>query len=190
MMTMRVCSLIMEIRQMYGVRRTRYARQLAILSRLSSRRERMRRGKMTSMRMIQERLRGQLRREDNDDIAMLNRTVKACREDIDKSMECLKEATVYMDDVITNPRTIRDNKYKLWTRALDAFLTEMKGMVEYEAHPGNYTVDILELLISRLGQMCLNERMAEQARIRFCLEEMMETLFIINPRQRYRMIGL
>ena len=186
MMT-KVCSEIMMMRQAYGRRRSKLQSQLARLSSLSSRRERARTCRLTSMRMVRIRLAGKLRREDKADNLRLNQVVKDCEEDMEDSLRCFREATMYLDDVALNPRLIRDTKYRLWTRALDFFLLEMKTTVNFSEKPGKYNLDIVELLISRLCAMRINEMVSEQIMVRLSLEDAMQSLFIFKGDQATRL---
>ena len=117
----------------------------------------------------------------------LHRVVKESEEDLQDSLRCFREATMYLDDVALNPRLIRDTKYRLWSRALDHFLLELKTMVNFNNEPGQYDDDVVELLISRLCAMRLNEVVSEQIVVRLSLEDAMESLFTFEGDQAMRL---
>lgn len=104
-------------------------------------------------------------------------------------MRCLREATFFLDDVVLNPKLVRDASYKMWQRSLDFFLMEMRTLVDYKTQPGQYEVDILECLIARLGQMRINEALDEQIILRLNLQDVVKTLFSVTRSQRCRLMG-
>ena len=187
-MLAKICSAIMDVRKVYGDRRSRMIQKLARWSRMSLRRERARRIKATSRKSVYNRLAGVLRRGDREDIQKLDKLVSDNRGDIRRTMTCLREATLYLDDVVLNPRLIRDARYKMWKMSLDFFLTEMRVMMDYR-HPGKYEVDVLECLITRLGQMRISEQLDEQIVMRYNLEDVVKTLFQVSRTQKHRMTG-
>lgn len=188
-MLAKICSGIMDVRREYGDRRSEMSRKLALWSMMSQRRERVRTIRITSRKSIYHRMVGSLRRGERKDIRRLNKIVADNKGDIRRTMMCLREATLYLDDVVLNPRLVRDARYKMWKRSLDFFLTEMRFMMDYRKHPGKYEVDILECLISRLGGMRINESLDEQIIMRFSLEEVVKTMFQLSRAQRHRLMG-
>ena len=65
----------------------------------------------------------------------------------------------------------------------------MRDLVEYKNCPGQYEVDILECLITRLSLMRINEALDEQIILRINLEDVVKTLFSISREQRCRLMG-
>ena len=94
-----------------------------------------------------------------------------------------------LDDMLDNPRFVRDARFKLWERSLDSFLSEMRSMINYSEEPGQYSVDILELLIFRLSRLRISERLEEQRIVRFTLEDVIKNLFTVSRLQKRRMAG-
>ena len=190
-MMMKICSRIMTMRKRYGDRRSRVITQLARWSCLLARRERERKGKMMSRRMLKHHLDGELRKGDARDIVKLDKVVKECKGDFEVSLRCLREATYYVDDLCLIPGLAKDLRYKVWARALDCFLTEMRSLVEMKKNPVIPDADIVEMLIWRLSMMRINETLEEQVEVRLSLEDAMESLFILkkNQKRKLRMIG-
>ena len=174
-------------------------------SSLLARRERKRRNMMMSTNRFIGRLAGRLNEGDRRDLRNLHKASADSQEDIVKSMNCLREATVFMDDVIHNPKVVRNLRYRMWVKTLDSFLTEMRSMVSYTTVPGNYEVDmstchyttlhyeeqyqtdILELLIEKLSMLRIREVNCEQAAVRTNLEMMIESVFTLNMTQRIKL---
>ena len=188
-MITKICTEIMKVRQVYGARRTEMIRRLANWSRMSLRRERARKIRASSRKSVYNRLAGLLRKGDRDDIQKLDKVVTDNKGDIKRTMRCLREATFYLDDVVLNPKLIRNARYKSWQRALDFFLSEMRDLVEYKNCPGQYEVDILECLITRLSLMRINETLDEQIILRINLEDVVKTLFSVSREQKCRLMG-
>ena len=184
-----LCTEILKIREAYGERREAAHRTIVVASRLRSRRERARRGRLSSMMMMKIRLRGKLRREDREDKRRINRANSGNRREVSRALKCLEEATLYLDIVVQNPRLIRDQKYRKWERSLDFFLSEMRSMMEYKLEPGQYEVDILELLIWRLAQMKISEYLTSQGEVRTKLMKAVENLFE-DTQRKFRRMGL
>lgn len=184
-----ICTEILKIRKAYGVRRALAHRVVVAASRQTARRERARRGKLSSMKMIKWRIRGELRQEDREDRRRLEAANKGNRSEVRRALKCLEEATAYLDIVVKNPRLIRDRRYRMWERSLDSFLSEMRSMMEYKLEPGHYEIDILELLIWRLGQMKISEYLVSQVEVRFKLKDAVKNLFE-DTEKRFRRMGM
>jgi hypothetical protein len=184
-----LCTKILRIRKAYGDRRARAHKTIVVASRPRSRRERARVGRLSSMMMLKTKLRGKLRREDKDDRRKINRANAGNKREAKRALKCLEEATLSLDIVVQNPKLIRDRKYMKWERSLDFFLAEMRSMVEYKLEPGQYEVDILELLIRRLSQMKISEHLAAQEAVRNSLMDAVGNMFEDTER-KFRMRGL
>ena len=184
-----LCTKILEIKKAYGDRRAAAHKMLVVASRLRARRERARRGKLSSMMMLKMRLRGKLRKEDSEDRKQIDRANGVNRREVRRALKCLEEATVYLDIVVQNPRLIRDQRYRKWERSLDYFLSEMRSMMEYKLAPGQYEVDILELLIWRLSQMRITEYLVSQENLRTKLMSAVGNLFE-DTQRKFRRMGL
>ena len=184
-----LCTKILEFKKAYGDRRAAAHKMLVVASRLRARRERARRGKLSSMMMLKMRLRGKLRKEDSEDRKQIDRANGVNRREVRRALKCLEEATVYLDIVVQNPRLIRDQKYRKWERSLDYFLSEMRSMMEYKLAPGQYEVDILELLIWRLSQMRITEYLVSQENLRTKLMSAVGNLFE-DTQRKFRRMGL
>ena len=144
---------------------------------------------LMSTNFFMKNLVGRLNEEDRRDLRELNKATIDSQEDIVKSMNCLREATVYMDDVLHNPKVVKNLQYRMWVQTLDSFLSEMKSMVSYKTEPGQYEIDILELLIMRLSLLRIREQVTEQSVVRTSLAEMVKSVFSLNKRQRNRLSG-
>ena len=184
-----LCTKILRIRKAYGDRRARAHKAIVVASRPRSRRERARVGRLSSMMMMKTKLRGKLRREDKEDRRKINRANAGNKREAKRALKCLEEATLSLDIVVQNPKLIRDRKYMKWERSLDFFLAEMRSMVEYKLEPGQYEVDILELLIRRLSQMKISEHLAAQEEVRNNLMDAVGNMFEDTER-KFRMRGL
>ena len=154
---------------------------------MSSRRERARKSRMTPRKLIKHILAGRLRKGDEEGIKKLDEVTLGNRERLAECLACLREATMYMDDIVHNPRLTRDLHYKMWSSALDLFITEIRGMISCKQKLDKYDIDIVELLISRLSQMRINETTTEQVGVRLTLEDTMESLFNLAIGQRVRL---
>ena len=184
-----ICTEILRIKEAYGDRRAKVHKVLVVASRSRAGRERARRGKLSSMKMMKWRLRGKLREEDREDRRELARANRGNREEVRRALKCLREATVHLDIVVQNPRLIRDRNYRMWERSLDYFLSEMKSIMEYKLEPGHYEVDIVELLIWRLSQMKISEYLEPQREVRTKLMNAVGNLFG-DTEKRFRRMGL
>ena len=132
-------------------------------------------------------LAGKLKEGDGESIRKHDEVTLGNREELAKCLACLREATMYMDDIVHNPRLTRDLHYKMWSSALDLFITEIRSMVSCRQKLEKYDIDIIELLISKLSQMRINEITREQVGIRLTLEDTMESLFNLALGQRVRL---
>ena len=186
MMT-KLCSWVMEVRRDWGTRRSRAQRHMQMWSSMSSRRERARRSRITPRKLIKHILAGRLRRGDEEGIKKLDEVTLGNREELAKCLACLREATMYMDDIVHNPRLTRDLHYKMWSSALDLFITEIRSMISCKQKLDRYDIDIIELLIAKLSQMRISEMSTEQVGIRLSLEDTMESLFNLAIKQRVRL---
>ena len=184
-----ICTEILRIRKAYEDRRTKAHKDLVVASRSRARRERARRGKLSSMKMMKWKLRGKLRQEDREDKRRLSEANRGNRNEVRRALKCLQEATVYLDLVVQNPRLIRDVQYRRWERSLDYFLAEMRSMMEYKLEPQAYEVDIVELLIWRLSQMKISEYLRSQVDLRVKLMNAVGNLFVDTER-KFRRMGL
>ena len=116
------------------------------------------------------------------------------KENIAKALACLREVTMYIDDMVLNPRLVRDQKYKVWASALDNFITEVKSTVSFQGGDPRLfrqNEDIVEVVISMLSQMRLNEVLVEQIEMRLSLEDTVRSLFDLRltHEKKIRMIG-
>ena len=191
MMLTKICIRIMRLRKRYGMRRARAIRQMTTWSGTKGRRERQRKIKLTSLRMMTTRVNGRLKQGDREDIELLNKEVEKSKGDFEVSLRCLAEATYYVDDLVFNPKLVKDLKYVVWTRALDCFISEMRRLVECNRAPSHLDVDIVDTLIWRLSLMRINETVSEQVEVRLNLEDAMKSLFElkISQKKKLRMTG-
>ena len=164
-------------------------RTLVVAARETSRRERLRRGRATSMKMIKVNIRGRLSREDREERRRLEEAALDCREDVEKSLACLRQVTFYIDDLVLDPRHIKDAKYMAWEMALDLFLKELKHMVHYSIKPTRRDVRLVDKLIRMLSQMRIAECVMEQTQVRWGLEDGLSFL-LEDTNKRFRKMGL
>ena len=176
-MKTRICSMILKMKEAYERRRWRLHKQLVRSSSLLSRRERSRRGRVTSMRIIRKRLLGRLKAEDERDIEKLDRASIRDKEDMARSLKCLREATFFLDKLLESPRLIMNAKFKRWELALDSFLSEARLMMDYRRVPVYCDSDGLDMLIRRIEHMRLGEALREQREVRYRLEDSLDYLF-------------
>ena len=161
---------------------------------MSSRRERARRGTLTSTKMLKVRMTISFQREEEEDKKKLHNTVRKGRGDLIQALMCLQEATQYMDIMIRNPIMMGTPRYRKWSIALDTFLSNMRNMVDYRVVPGQHPTEVEECLIKKLQAMRIHEDSAAQKEVRYKLEDAMTRLF--DPRVpeveaiRLRLMGL
>ena len=103
-----ICSLILQIRKNYA-RRRRMAHTVSVeAAKMTSRRERARKIRMTSMKAIKKRIRGQLRRGDAGERRKLERAAVDCKEDVERALTCLHECTFFLDDILVKSEFVKD----------------------------------------------------------------------------------
>ena len=185
-MKVKICSRILQLREAYEERRVRLSRKLASSSTHLARREMKRRGRLTSRNLIRARILGRLRHGDELDIQALDRMVTRTRGDVERAMSCLKEATRHIDEALRIPGIEKQRRFRLWSGTVDSFLQEMRSMVDFRKEPGSYGVCVVELLISRLKYMSLNEGVWEQVLVRRQLGEVVDILFNMKLDQKER----
>ena len=184
-----ICTRILRIRKNYAKRRRLANQEMVRAGRLTSRRERARKGRMTSMMAIKRRLRGQLRRGDAEARRGLEVAAVECKEDVEQSLLCLHQCTFYLDDLLLNPKVVKDAKYRAWEVALDLFLEELKNMVHYSIKPRRKDVKLVDLLIRMLSQMRIAESLTEQVEIRWNLTDGLAHL-LEDANKKFRRMGL
>lgn len=182
-----ICTKILQIRKDYAKRRSLANRTVVKAARLISRRERMRKGKLTSMKLIKSSIRGRLRLEDREERRRLEQAAIESREDVERSLLCLRQVTLYIDDVVLYHN--KDAKYRAWEMALDLFLKELKHMVHYSIKPRRRDVKMVDKLIRMLQQMRIAEKSTEQVQIRWGLEDGLSYL-LEDANRRFRRMGL
>ena len=182
-----ICSKIMALRHRYAKRRVTAHRLIVRAARTTSRRERMRKGKMTSMKSIMLRIRGELRRRDEEERRFLEEAIRNCKENVEKSMACFDQVLIYIDDIVI--KSFRDAKYKAWEMVLDVFLKEVKNMVHYSIMPTREEIRTVDLLIRMLSQMRIAESITEQTQLRWGLEDGL-THLLEDANVRMRRMGL
>ena len=171
----------MRMRKNYGQRRERLRKSIGNLFKSSSRRERKRKGRNLSIKLMKAKLVESLRREEMEDFQNLDEVTAGNREDLIQALVCLSEATVYMDIMIRNPTMMGTPRYRRWSIQLDTFLSEMRDLVDYRKKPGQYSHEVEETLVRRIQEMKIHEDCAPQKEVRYKLEEAMEKLFDPRP---------
>ncbi len=184
-----ICTRILRIRKDYAKRRRLANQTMVKAGRVTSRRERARRGRMTSMMAIKRRIRGQLRRGDAEARRGLEVAAVECKEDVEQSLLCLHQCTFYLDDLLLNPKVVKDAKYRAWEVALDLFLEELKNMVHYSIKPRRKDIKLVDLLIRMLSQMRIAESMVEQVEVRWSLQDGLANL-LEDANKKFRRMGL
>jgi hypothetical protein len=194
MTMLKICTLVMKMRKQYGVRKSRLINTMSRWSLMSARRERARKGRISSRKMMMKRLAGQFREGDRADLREIDDTMAESKEDISRALTCLREVTMHLDDMALNPRLVRDQKYRVWAAALDHFIMEIRNTISYRGGDPSlfqYNKDVVEMIISRLSQMRLNEVVVEQMEMRLSLEDAVRSLFNLRiiHEKKIRMIG-
>ena len=160
----------------------------------SSKRERSRKNKITSLKLMKAKMVDCLREEEQRDIRSLTGTVHNSRGDLVEALLCLQEAAVYINIMIRHPVMMGTPRYRKWSEALDTFLSDMRGMVDYRTEPGQHPLEVEEQLIARLKAMKIHEDHAAQKEVRYKLEDAMTKLFDPRPPSpssvRKRLMGL
>ena len=146
---------------------------------------------MTPRKWIRARLSGRLREEDLEDVCKLEKVVDDCKGDFEDSLRALREATYYVDDLVVNPRLLKDVRYRVWSRALDCFITEMRCLVDVNKDPIISDSAIIDMLIWRLSMMRIHETMQEQVEVRLNLEDAVVSMFSLKKKhmRKLRMNG-
>lgn len=186
----------MRMRRSYGRRRERLRRSIETLFKSSSRRERKRKGRISSINALKAKWVNYYQEEQMKDFQNLDEITAGNREDLIQALVCLKEATVYMDLMIKYPDMVGMGtpRYRKWSTQLDSFLMEMRDLVDYRKKPGQHSLEVEETLTRRLQEMKLHEDHAPQREVRFKLEEAMDKLFEPRPPSiemiRKRLMGL
>ena len=184
-----ICSLILQIRKNYAKRRLRANKMTVKAARLTSRRERERRGKLTSMKAIKRRIRGQLRRGDAEERQRLEVAAVECKEDVERALACLHDCTYFLDDIVVKSEFMKDAKYRAWEVALDTFLAKLRDMMHYSIKPRRKDDVMVDLMIRMLQQMRIAECMTEQMQVRWKLRDSLIDL-LDDANKRFRRMGL
>ena len=183
----------MKMRKAYGTRRERLRKSLRKLASLSSRREKRRKIRNTSMNLLRRRVIGSFQEEEREELRRLG-GVSDNRGDLIEAMMCLKEAAEYINIMIRHPFMMGTPRYRNWSIALDKFLQEMRNMVDYRKPPGHHPMEVEDILIKKLMAMKIHEDSAAQKEVRYKLEDAMGCIF--EPRSpspasvRKRLMGL
>ena len=184
-----ICSLILQIRKNYAKRRRAAHKVSMVAAKMTSRRERDRKIRMTSMKAIKKRIRGQLRRGDAGERRRLERAAVECKEDVETALASLHECTFFLDNMMVRSEFVKDAKYKAWEMALDQFLVSLKDMVHYSIKPRREDEKMVNLMIRMLSQMRIAETMTEQMRVRWNLRDSLINL-LDDANKRFRRMGL
>ena len=194
MLNAEISLLIMRMRKNYGERRLRLRRSLCSLCSSSARRERSRKGKITSTAMLKAKMIGYFQEEERRDRKSLDEAVSGDGADLMEALMCLQEACTYLDIMIRHPVMMGTPRYRKWSECLDNFLNEMRDLVDYRKKPGHHSTEVEEILIMKLRDMKIHEDSAAQKEVRFQLEVAMQKIF--EPRVpdteeiRKRLMGL
>ena len=194
MTMLKICTLVMKMRRQYGVRKARLINTMSRWSLMSARRERARKGRISSRKMMMKLLAEQFKEGDRADLREIDNAMAGCKEDISRALTCLREVTRYLDDMVLNPKLVRDQKYRVWSAALDHFIMEVRNTISYRGgDPSLFqrSEDVVEMIIAKLSQMRLNEVVVEQMEMRLSLEDSVRSLFNlrITHEKKIRMIG-
>ena len=184
-----ICDTIMRMRKDYAKRRQEASRILHNLTKVASRRERIRKGRMTSMKLFKMIICGKLRYEDAMEEKRLEQAAIDCQEDVEKSLECLKEVKIFIDDLVVSPRLNKDAKYEAWKYALNTFIEELKKMAHYSIKPSREENETVDMMIRMLEQMKIAEGIREQTEIRWGLTDGL-TYLLEHANKKMRRLGL
>ena len=175
------------MRRVFGLRRERLRRLQGTLSGLLARRERLRRGRITSLRMLTRKNVGWLFKEESKDIRHLDKVVRDNGGDWNQAMECLNDATLYMEDVLTDPRPFSKAqrlRRRIWHRILDDFLSHLRNIISLKRMEDTTRItmiDVVDMLAHNLRVLKLHECDSLQSMVRFRLEDALELLFDMKP---------
>ena len=184
-MKAKIFSEIMRMRSNYARRRGRLQEHLNLLCKQSFKREKSRKVKVTSFKMMKAKVNYKLKKEEQKDIKSLKKTVTGSRGDLVEALMCLQEASVYINIMIRHPVMMGTPRYRRWSEALDTFLSDMRGMVDYRVKPGQHPLEVEGQLVDRLEAMKIHEDHAAQREVRHKLEDAMGKLFNPRPRLKY-----
>ena len=178
-----MCSRVTMLRQRFAERRSRLARSLRKLSGLRSKDARRRRGILVSTNALRRGLLGKLRSVERRELVDMDDKIARSGVEAAKAVECLRTATELMDEVVHSPFLIKDSRYSRWEWALDLFLKEVRGLVQYQMMEDtrlttlNDSESTVMVLCERLHAMRLSECLQEQEGIRYQCKLVVNHLF-------------
>ena len=139
--------------------------------------------------MIKMEVRGRLRKEDERERRGLRLAAASYREDVEKSLMILRQVTFYLDDLVFDPRFVKDAKHKAWEVALEVFISELRNMVHYSIKPSREEVRTVDKRLRLLSQMRIAETEMEQIQVRWDLEDGL-THLLEDANRKFRRMGL
>ena len=96
---------------------------------------------------------------------------------------------LYLDDLVFDPRFVKDAKHKAWEVALEVFISELRNMVHYSIKPSREEVRTVDKLMRMLSQMRIAESEMEQIQVRWDLEDGL-THLLEDANRKFRRMGI
>ena len=182
---------ILEIRLEYGKRIRRLTAQLRNWASVKLRRERKRRGKMTTLRNMRARMARIIKLGRKADLRRMNDAGRRGAQAMAAVMKEVNKAARSLDRVSRIPGITRVPKYNTWMALLDGFLGAMGSLVQFQRdEKGEQEKRLVEVLIMTLVKMRKQEIIPELTEVREGMEDCVKILFDLKKNQRKRLAGI
>ena len=182
---------ILEIRLEYGKRIRRLTAQLRIWASVKLRRERKRRGKMTTLKNMRAKMTRIIKLGKKADLRRMNDAGRRGAQAMAAVMQVVHKAARNLDRVSRIPGITRVPKYNTWMALLDGFLGAMGSLVQFQRdEKGEQEKRLVEVLIMTLEKMRKQEIIPELTEVREGMEDCVKILFDLKKNQRKMLAGI
>ena len=182
---------ILEIRKEYGRRIRRLTAHLRNWASVKLRRERKRRGKMTTLKSRRVIMVGLIKLGRKTDLKRMNDAGRRGAQAMADVMQEVHKAARSLDRVSKIPGITWVPKYNIWMALLDGFLATMGSLVQFQRdEKAEQEKRLVEVLIMTLVKMRKQEFIPEQTAVREGMEDCVKILFDLKRDQRKRLAGI
>ena len=182
---------ILEIRLEYGKRIRRLTAQLRNWASVKLRRERKRRGKMTTLKNMRAKMTRIIKLGKKADLRRMNDAGRRGAQAMAAVMQVVHKAARNLDRVSRIPGIRKVPKYNIWMALLDGFLGAMGSLVQFQRdEKGEQEKRLVEVLIMTLVKMRKQEIIPELTEVREGMEDCVKILFDLKKNQRKRLAGI
>ena len=182
---------ILEIRLEYGKRIRRLTAQLRIWASVKLRRERKRRGKMTTLKNMRAKMTRIIKLGKKADLRRMNDAGRRGAQAMAAVMQVVHKAARNLDRVSRIPGIRKVPKYNIWMALLDGFLGAMGSLVQFQRdEKGEQEKRLVEVLIMTLVKMRKQEIIPELTEVREGMEDCVKILFDLKKNQRKMLAGI